>query len=270
MKKLEELTKEKRDYKLEQRKDRYIRTGIIQAYLDENPHDLSIYRCFNYQRELTSVICDEHYWEPIATGFVYRDNFKYDPVNFEITFDSHRIQKAKDGWYTPDLSEVSRSYFNEHFGDFTALSKADEIIAKYHSKYQKRVDKGLDIAMEFFNTFRPDLLDQQIHLANSQNEMFLLYYGEVGINLLVKWLNRLNDDIYIENLITEFKMDIKLAKTHMETLDNHYYNNIKSVPIEFENRLLRMIERYSPRGKYFRACLNKIYNEVQEKKKYNH
>ena len=256
MSKLEDLLTERRNTELEQNKERYIRMSITNAYLDEHPHDHSINRVFHAQRKSVDEICEDHLWEPSSDGFVSRSNFRFDLSTFEITFDTHKITK-QDGEYTPDESPVALERWSSHIKEFSTLAALDDIIAEYHSKYQKRVDDGLDIAMNFYNTFRPDRLEKRIAIEKSLDEYFLRYYGEVGISLLVRWLNKLNEPSEVESFLDQFKKEVNDAIEYMESTNNPNYLRSVKHKHDFATDLLRAIARYSRRGRDFSQAYKK-------------
>ena len=95
--------------------------------------------------------------------------------------------------------------------------------------------------------------------------MYLHNYGSIGKQLLIKWLNRLNrEDIPLETLLIEFKTDISSAKLYLDTPDNKPYQLAKSSHMYLEDVLLRVLETYSPRGKYFS---NKYRQSIEEQYK---
>ena len=263
MSKLEELLTEKRNTKLEHTKDRYIRTGIINAHLDNHPHDYSIYRVFSTQRKLVDEICKDHLWEPSYDGFVSRSNYKFDLSSFEITFDTHKITKQGDK-YIPDKSPEALERWSSHIKEFNTLSAADDLIETYYSRYQKRVDEGLDIAMKFFNTFQPDRLETRIAVERRLNESFISFYGEVGINLLVRWLNKLNEPYEVESILEQFKKEVNDAIEYMESMRNSNYLRSIKYNHDFTTELLRAIERYSPRGRYLRDAYKKSLEPITD------
>ena len=111
-----------------------------------------------------------------------------------------------------------------------------------------------------------DIIDEIVHNVKnpiivteynkSHNNMYFNLYGDIGKRLLIKWLNRLNrTDIDIDTLIVEFKTDIASAKLYLE--GNKDYERSKAYHLELDAVLIRVLERYSPRGKYFHTMYYK-------------
>ena len=259
---LQELMKEKRETRLENTRDRHIYFGIVHAYLDEHPNDLSIYDCFRQQNALANIVSNDHRWEPFYGGFLTRTNFAYDEETKEITFDEHRITKAKDGSYVPDQSKLSIEHVNNHIGDFTALAKVDEIIARYYERYSNKIDDGLNKSMNFFRNFREHELELQTYYANEHNKLFFNYYGIIGRELLIKWLNRLNDpNATIEELATEFRNDVATAELYLEAQEFPGYKKAKAHHLEMSSVLFRVLDRYSPRASHLKNAYRKQLEE---------
>ncbi len=260
MSKLEELMTEIRDTKIETTRDRYIRMGIIHEHLDESPHDISIYKYFDQHRILAKAICIDNRWEPSYNGFVTRTNFKYDEEAKEITFDTHKITKHGNSYFH-DGSNEAIERLTTHKGDFEVLAGLDEIIARYYHMYQDKVDAGVEKGMQFIGIMHPNLFEIRLDFAKNHNEMFFMYFGNIGIELLVRWLNKLNEPFNIETLVEEFKNDVDKAQENLELSEDPEYLNSKRMHINFTRVLLGVINRYSPRGKELSSTYRRLYGK---------
>ncbi len=259
---IEDLMIEKEEAKIEQDKDRIIFSTIVNEYQKDNPGDDSIFDSFKQEADLRRIVSSESRWERVENGFVTRTNFAYDEKNKEITFDSYYIAKL-GGKYVPDGSKVSIEYFNKHLGDFAALAKVEDIISRYQAKYEEPVSANLnsyDKRKRLLNRSMTDI----VATNNRHTNMYLNLYGDIGKRLLIKWLNRLNrEDIDLDTLLIEFKTDISSAKLYLDTPDNKEYQWSKACHMELDFALIRVLERYSPRGKYFHS----MYNQSIEKQR---
>lgn len=263
---IEELIKEQKETKLEIIKDRYIRIGLYHAYADDYGHDFSIYECFRNHRLILEKILADHCWEPAADGFVTRTNFRYDQDSNEIIFDTHKITKEGDK-YVPDLTRPAIEKIVSQKKDFIALAEADKAIAKLYSRYQTRVDDGLERVIEFFRNFPPYQVEPQIEYAKNHNQLFFDSYGQVGISLLIRWLNKLSNPFSnTTNLLEEFTKEVNGTKSYLEVKEDPNYLRSKSNHLEFEDVLLRVIERYSPKGEYLSSSYRKSLEQQTKKK----
>jgi len=248
MKVIEELMTEKEEAKTENERDRVIYMTIVGEFQKENPSDSSIFDIFTYEQEVRRIATSESTWERVAGGFVYRSNFAFDEEKQEITFDSYYIAKLGNK-YVPDGSKVSVDYFTKHVGDFTALDKAEEIIRKYRIKYQDKVNEQLDKYERRKNLYTNNFINR-LDTNDRHTNLYFQYFGSIGKQLLIKWLNRLNRlDIPLETLLIEFKTDVSSAKLYLE--GNKEYEKAKAYHMDLDSVLLRVLRRYSPRGDYF-------------------
>ena len=83
------------------------------------------------------------------------------------------------GKYVPD-SQASFEYLEKHIGDFTALSKVEEIIDRYQVRYPEpprrhRVNFQVD----------NKTLEDKTSVAEGYTNMYLRNYGEIGKKLLI-------------------------------------------------------------------------------------
>ena len=79
-------------------------------------------------------------------------------------------------------------------------------------------------------------------------ESYLKYYGPLGKQLLIKWLNALNSTETTAQLrLDEFCTDVDDAKMYFEE------NPSRKIPyLSFGLVLASELESYSPKGRYFR------------------
>ena len=244
MKLIEELIMEKEEANVERLKERYIYTNIVNGYTKEFPGDASIQDVFKQREELRRIASSNSKWELISDGFVTRSNFGFDEKTKEITYDRHYIVKM-GGKYVPD-SQVSFDYLEKHIGDFTALSKVEEIIDRYQVRYPEPPRRHR-VAFQVDNK----TLEDKTSVAEGYTNMYLRNYGEIGKKLLIKWLNRLNQDIDLETLLIEFKSDISSAKLYLDTPENKSYQAAKASHMDLDFVLLRLLETYSTKGAFF-------------------
>ena len=263
---LEELLSEKREAKLDRIRNKYIKMGVTKAYMEEHPYDSSIFNYFRQKRLLTEAICIDNRWEPTYNGFVTRTNYRFDHVDGEIKYDTHRITKQGEE-YVPDHTEEALVLFINNKGNLKALAKAEEKITKYYERYKEKVDDSLDIGMKYFSTFTPDLLEKKLPIAERDNNMFYELFGDIGIYFLIKWLNRLNAPYTIEKLVEEFIVDINKAQEFLEIREDPNYLRSKRCNIDFIKCFFRVLERYSPRGESLRKAYKKVLEEQKGLKK---
>ena len=245
MKLIEELMMEKEEANVERVKERYIYTNVVDGYTKEFPGDASIQDVFKQREELRRIASSDSKWELISDGFTTRANFGFDEETQEITYDRYYIVKM-GGKYVPD-SQKAFEYLEKHIGDFTALSKVEDIIDRYQARYPEP-PRRRRIGFQIDNK----LLDNKTTAAEGYVNMYLRNYGEIGKKLLIKWLNRLNGEgLDLETLLIEFKSDVSSAKLYLDTPDNKEYQKAKASHIDLDFVLVRLLETYSPRGTYF-------------------
>ena len=248
MRVIEELMTEKEEARIESERDKVVHMTIVGEFQKEKPGDNSIFEVFTHEQEVRRIATSESTWERVEGGFVYRSNFAFDDQTQEITFDSYYIAKLGTK-YVPDGSKVSVDYFTKHVGDFAALDKVEEIIRKYRIKYQDKVNEQLDKYERRKDLYGNNFIDR-LHYNESHTNLYFQYFGSIGKQLLIKWLNRLNRlDIPLETLLIEFKTDVSSAKLYLE--GNKEYEKAKAYHMDLDSVLLRVLRRYSPRGNYF-------------------
>jgi len=248
---LEELIQEKCETSSIITRDRYISMCIIQAYYREHGYNHAINDVFTHHNELVSIISNNQRWEPFTNGYLTRTDYKYDDNQKEITFTTHRIIKQKDK-YISDSTDISTEHLNNHIGDFTALAKVDDIIYNYYLKDKEQIDRNVN-SVEAYQNPKQQYIEDRIKQQKEQNDLYFKSYGPIGRELLIKWLNRLNDDTSIEELVSEFKNDVNLAKIYLEKEHNPNYRQSQYNRLDMADILLKILETYSPRGGHLRS-----------------
>jgi hypothetical protein len=245
------------------RKDRIRRTSIkqmiINNYLNDNPYDRSIYKYFHIKHALENKICSDDIWEVTKDGFEARTNFGYDYDNEEITFIRHRIVK-KGNHYNTNGTDLANRHLEGNREYLDQLLKVQRIIDSYYEMYKEGIEKELakeDKARE------KRLIESSVAYDIKRTKKFILRYGDMGIALLTKWLNKLNDpNRTIEELLEEYLSDTNNAKIYYEAKGDKLYLEGKELGLEFEKELSKELEKYSPRGAKLKfAYLRKISHE---------
>jgi len=223
-----------------------IKQMIINNYLNDNPYDRSIYKYFHIKSALENKICFDGIWEVTRDGFETRTNFGYDYDNEEITFIRHRIVK-KGNHYNTNGTDLAKRHLEENREYLDQLLKVQRIIDSYYEMYKEGIEEELSKKDE---KREKHLIDSSVEYDIKSIKKYILRYGDMGIALLTKWLNKLNDpNRSLDELLEEYLSDVNNAIIYYEAKqDEMYLDGVKS-GINFERELLKRLVQYSPRAK---------------------
>ncbi len=234
-----------------------IKQMILNNYLNENRDEHYIYRLFNMRTELQEQICSNHYWEETREGFETRTDFAYDPDLVEITFVSHRIIK-QDGEYTSDGTELSERHLKANRKALASLIKTDRIIDSYYKLYQEGIDRDL----KNVRTLSERTIDGAVNYDLRSIDTFLLTYRRIGLDLLIKWLNKLTEpNQSLDDLLEEFLNDVNNAVIIFETGQDSTYLDAVNKGKSLEKELMDIMDLYLPRA----FKLHVLYNTKKRK-----
>ncbi len=232
---------------------------IIEQYLKEHPEDYSIYRYFKARKAFEDRIRFGGRWEKTKDGFESRTNFQYNYDANEITFDTNRIIIKGTEVHT-NGTVIANRHVSEHKQDLESLIKVHTLINGLIARYKEEIDKRVSLYKKRDNHSKN--LTEAIYHETRHTKDFITRYGDMGIVQLIKWLNRLNDqNATLEELAEEFHRDINNAMIYFETGNHKGYQDGKTAGLKYEHTLLRVIERYSPRGKYLRDLYCNTYGD---------
>jgi len=268
MNKIEEIIREKYETIYEVNRDRYIFMCIIQYYLNEHSNDYSIYDLLEKRKGISETICSDGRWKPFIKGYLTRTDYRYDENSKEIVFTTNRIVK-NEGYYVSDGSNISKRQLDIYGKEFLTLSQLDVLTFKYYYKNKEKIDENLNSTNAYDRT-KEDIIINEINEKKELVDLYFNSYGDIGKNILVKWLNRLNElDTNIDELLSEFNNDVKLAKTSLNSIDNINYSNIRKKHIELEDMLLDILAIYSIRGEQFRREYKQKLSQQRLLKRFN-
>ena len=251
MSRIEEIIREKYETIYQVNRDRYVFMCIIQNYLNEHLNDYSIYELLEKRKNLIETICSDERWIPFSKGYLTRTDFSYDEDSKEITFTTNQIVKNED-FYVADGSTVSKRFLDIFRKEYMVLSHLDVLCFRYYNKSKESIDRNLNSTRAYDRT-KEDIIERDINKSKKLIDLYFLSYGDIGKDILVRWLNRLNDlETNIDKLIDEFNNDVKVAKSELISSGNSNYSNTRNKHIELENMLLDVIAFYSVRGEHFR------------------
>ena len=253
-----EFLKDQRLDRQERIKRREIKQMILNNCRNDDPQDRSINRYFHMRNDIVKQICSDNYWEETREGFETRTDFAFDYDNVEIVFVRHQIIKQGDQ-YTTNGSELAERHLQENEERLASLNKLDRIIYSYYEQYKEGIDEGL----KQVRTLDERTINGSVNFDLNDTNRYILRYGKIGLNLLIKWLNKLNDPHRsLEELLEEFLKDINDAKVYYESVQDHSYLEAVNSGRIFEKEMLRIMDLYSPRAsKLYSLYLTKIRHE---------
>ena len=239
---------------------------LIMAYsFYEDPDDLCVMDLIDEKHKLIRKLSDGFRWKKVGNQFVNHSCFIPGAKTGEISFVVNRIYRAANGEYTPENTTMSLNHYFANREDFALLSEIERKLNRIYYRHRAEIDEiledidhhriptnpiviGSEIRMNYFpSSYIKYCDDTAIAKEKGDLELFSILYGEKGNQILLKWLNRLNDyDESIFALADEFLEEVasfKLLFPQATTLG----------PL-FEFKLLEAISYYSFRGKPFTAA----------------
>ena len=231
---------------------------ITEYYFKDHPNDRSIYNVFKTRDALVQKISNGCIWERTKNGFVSRRNFALDSLG-EITFDVDKIVLSGNTIMTNGNNAFM--HVNKFHDDLDNLMKVEGLIASYYEQHKDEIDQRLKAELKKNKGTKN--ITYGVYDEAKHTKEYLIRYGDHGRKLLIKWLNRLNTTTPIEELIAEFNRDVNNAITFFEIIEDEGFKKGVSMGISFEGMLLKVIERYSPRGELFMAMYRRAKNNVK-------
>lgn len=246
----EELLKDKVVNKFKKEQERVICESIVSI-----TNDRSYNKYFHSREMLRDRICSSSRWEVTAYGFANRSDFRYDEEHKEITYTNNQIMKKGDGYIT-NGTKIANDHARKCREDLKALLKLEALIDRLYLEHKDEIDTKLAEHDKFKGIFvRP--LNGPVDDEKKRLDDFIKSYGNVGLELLIKWLNRLNEpSINIKTLVREYINDVNVAKEYFVTTNNEAYRNSITYNRPFEGLVLSIISTYHPRGRAFNDAFN--------------
>ena len=205
---------------------------IVDEYSKEFKNGNHIEFCYNLKKLIEAKFLNKYGFERTTNGFEHRSNFRFDPETQNITFDRNKIMMFRDE-YRSDRSQISDEFLRNHAEELETYMKAYNAIDNYYYRYEKVINSHLQ-------TDYDNNTEEKIHEKISNRRQYLLIFGEVFNDLLIKWLNLINNpENNLEELLDEFNRDVNNAE---------YY---------FENTLAKDLRKYYGDDFSFRSCLLK-------------
>lgn len=220
--------------------------------------DFTILEKYRMKKYLEDKICCGHTWETTRDGFENRSNYKYNQDNREITFERNIIYINGENYFTNNTNLANAHLYNYNYW----LS----LLIKINEEMNQIVKRFGGILKEQLTEINKDFYYSEQHIKKSTYysdlfvKKFIFDYGKLGRQLLIKWLNRLNDSsISDEELADEYLNDMNNARIFYESCNNQKYLNGMEQGVQFDYILLRVIEKYCPRGRHFGSTYRSIY-----------
>jgi hypothetical protein len=206
---------------------------------------------------LKDKICYRNIWEATKDGFENRSNYRYDEEAKEIKFDRNIIFVNKERCFTND-TVLANTHLHNNISWFSLLIDINKSIDQAIKPFEKLIKEQLeDITKDYCSE---QYIKKSTYYSDLFVKKFISDYGKLGRQLLIKWLNRLNDSsISDEELADEYLNDMNNARIIFESCNNQKYPNGMEQGVQFDYILLRVIEKYCPRGRHFGSTYRSIY-----------
>ena len=233
-----------------------------------NPNDNRLQELLEYRKKLISIIEDDGRWEYQHNRFVNRSNFKYNPIDREITFRTNVIYKGSNNAFC--LRENSSPKAKEHFAKykeyFAGLNKIEKAINTIYKQYQSRVDfallltsdrrtiKDIDPSIRARCTLKQSTpvhktrRDATLKSETRSTRDFIHTYQKDGLKRVIRWLNTLNGPEDIDTLYTDF-IEEYAPFTFIPEKDD-FKDPVKMSIANYMVRTLKVLRTYSPRGRF--------------------
>ena len=230
-----------------------------------NPEDDSVDKYFTYRNELIKQLEDDHRWRYTSIGFINRSNFKYNPLEREITYRTNIIRKTNNGYSVDETSTPKAiEYFKRNENLFIELFKVERIINNIYYHYKVEVDRAMYLTKDrkTMKDINPKIrnktklqISSPIHKRQEgviRGEIddiykFIRTYQKDGLKRLIRWLNTLNGIEDLDTIYTNYIEEMSpfaFIPERDDTQDKH-----KMAIATYHTRLLKMIKKYSIRGK---------------------
>ncbi len=239
---------------------------LIMAYsFCENPDDLTVMDLVDEKHRLIRKLCDGFRWRKVGNQFINHSHFTPGSKRGEISFVVNRIYQSANGEYTPETTPKSLQYYSDNLGAFALLSEIERKLNRVYYRHREEIDEILDDIDNHRIPTNPIVIGSEIHMnffpssyirycddaaiakEKGDLELFSILYGEKGNQILLKWLNRLNDsDESLFDLADEFLAEVDSYKM--------LFPQATTLGPMFEYKLLEAISYYSFRGKPFAAA----------------
>ncbi len=221
--------------------------------------DFTISEKYRTKKFLEDKICCGHTWEITRDGFENRSNYSYDKDEQEITFDRNIIYVKEEKCFTNDTYLANAHLYNCKSW-FSLLIEINEEINQTIKPYERIIKEELKV-VDNDSYYSEQHISDSVYYSDLFVKHFISDYGKLGRQLLIKWLNRLNDSsISDEELADEYLNDMNNAKIYFESCNHQKYLREMEKSVKFDYILLRVIEKYSPRGRYFGYTYRNIYS----------
>ena len=213
---------------------------------------------YRMKEDLENKISCNHTWEITKDGFENRSNYGYDEENQEITFERNIIYVNEKNCFTNNTNIAKAHFYNNRFW-LSLLREINEEINQTVKQFEGIIKEQLKEIKED-DYYSEQHINESVYYADLFVKSFIADYGKLGRELLIKWLNRLNDSSKsYEELADEYLKDMNNAKIYFESYNHQKYLMGIEHGVKFDYILLRVIEKYSPRGIYFGDTYRKIY-----------
>ena len=260
-----EYLKRKYDSSCEKQRYHIIWNTVRNLYLKEFPDGYANLACFSQKSQMEKMFQEQYGWERTVNGFEKRTDFEIDETNAnEISFITHTISKVDGKYVALGNSKLAKKFILEHLEDFNDLVCVEAEIDSFYHRYIASINLELSKELERRLLLEDDMEYVRYYVRHIHD--FANKFGDKGMKMLVRWLNRLTDDEDIDSLITEFLSDVE----NMAIWLNVYYEDNPFECVKIGPYLAKEIEILSTRGKSFRYNYMKandhIYSSNKQKK----
>ena len=241
------------------KKENYITyKTIFNACYTQQLLDPMILHEWRTKEYLKDKICYRNIWEQTKEGFENRSNYSYNQDNQEITFERNIIYINNNNCST-NGTFIANAHLYNCKSWFSLLIDINKEINQTVKPFKGIIKEQLeDINKDYY--YKDEHIKESIYYSDMFVKHFISDYGKIGRQLLIKWLNRLNDSsVSDEELADEYINDMSNAKIYFESCNHQKYLRETKRGIKFDYILLRVIEKYSPRGRYFGNTYRSIY-----------
>ncbi len=249
----------KDNYELKRRLYREENFEQLLLYYAKNNSEEEYQELLKYLMARSAVIKkieQEQRWKYIGDSFLNRSNFVLEEIT--ISYQENIVSKGEDGYYVDENStEIAKDFFTKNQKLLKKLCDIDRLINSIYLKYKAEMDPILE-AYNNASTFNrakvvaptrlyklgdnPPQKGSMIHGETRHTQNYLYKTGFLGIKYLLRWLNRLNGEEEIKELLDDYKEDTSMLQKHFRESEK-----IKDY-IDYGSWLGIILERYSMRG----------------------
>ena len=257
--------------------------NILNAILKrENNEDNRIVGYYEVRKALIEKLESNGRWMHTPYGFINRSDYHFNVQQGEIAYTNNIISIFDNEYCILKPTEVSVAYFKEHEEDFKNLSNVEKLIARIYKMNKQEVDhlmsltttkKGLKEATSGtlkhlkLKLSAPVISYPKEAFINDEinnTKAFLERYQRDGIVRIINWLNRLNGEEDIDTLVDAFIEEFTELRNNTITTNNYEEMLLEN----YENKILKVISRYSIRGKKLAETYKeKLKEQIESKKK---